>query len=42
MDLHLLSSKLTVYRKGTYSTAIKIYNILPVQTKENAHDVKQF
>jgi hypothetical protein len=42
MDLHLPSSKLTIYQKGTYYTAIKIYNSLPLQIKETAHDVKQF
>jgi hypothetical protein len=34
MDLHLPSSKLTIYRKGTYYMAIKIYNSLPVQRKK--------
>jgi hypothetical protein len=42
MDLHLPSSKLTVYQKGTYYMAIKIYNSLPTQIKEIAHNAKQF
>jgi hypothetical protein len=42
MDLHLPSFKLTIYQKGTYYMAIKIYNSLPVQMKEKAHDVNQF
>jgi hypothetical protein len=42
MDLHLPSSKLTIYQKGTYYMAIKIYNSLPTQTKKTAHDAKQF
>jgi hypothetical protein len=42
MDLHLPSSKLTIHQKGTYYMAIRIYNSLPVQMKEKAHDVKQF
>jgi hypothetical protein len=42
MDFHLPSSKLTIYQKGTYYMAIKIYNSLPTQIKEIAHDAKQF
>jgi hypothetical protein len=42
MDLHLPSSKLTIYQKGIYYMSIKIYNSLPIQIKETAHDVKQF
>jgi hypothetical protein len=40
MDLHLPSSKLTIYQKGTYYIAIKIDNSLPIQIKETAYDVK--
>jgi hypothetical protein len=35
-------SKLTIYQKGTYYMTIKIYDSLPVQMKEKAHDLKQF
>jgi hypothetical protein len=42
MNLHLPSSKLTVYQKGTNYMAIKIYNSFPTQIKEIAHDPKQF
>jgi hypothetical protein len=42
MDLHLPSSKLTVYQKETYYMAIKIYNNLPAQITETPHDAKQF
>jgi hypothetical protein len=42
MDLHLPSSKLTIYQKGTTYMAIKIYNSFSVQMKEKAHDVKRF
>jgi glucan biosynthesis protein len=43
MNLHLPSSKLTHYQKGTYYVvAIKIYNSLPTQIKETAYDPKLF
>jgi hypothetical protein len=42
MNIHLPSSKLTLYQKGTYYMAIKIYNSLPTQIKETAYDPKQF
>jgi hypothetical protein len=42
MDLHLPSSKLTIYQKETYYMAIKIYYSLRVQIKEKSHDVQQF
>jgi hypothetical protein len=42
MDLHLPSSKLTIYQKGTYYMAITTYNSLPVQIKGRTYDVKQF
>jgi hypothetical protein len=42
MNLHLPSSKLTLYQKGTYYMAIKIYSSLPTQIKETAYDPKQF
>jgi glucan biosynthesis protein len=42
MNLHLPYSKLTLYQKGTYYMAIRIYNSLPTQTKETAYDPKQF
>jgi hypothetical protein len=32
----------TVYQKGTYYMAIKIYNSLPTQIKEIAYIPKQF
>jgi hypothetical protein len=41
-DIHLPSSKLTIYQKGTYYMAIKIYNSLPTQMKETVHDAIQF
>jgi hypothetical protein len=41
MNLHLPSSKLTLYQKGTYCMVIKIYNSLPTQIKETAYDPKQ-
>jgi hypothetical protein len=40
MDFHLPSSKLTLDQKETYYMAINIYNSLPIQIKETAHDVK--
>jgi hypothetical protein len=42
MNLHLHSSNFTVYQKGTYYMAIKIYNSLPTQIIETAYDPKQF
>jgi glucan biosynthesis protein len=42
MNLYLHSSKLTVYQKGTYYMAIKMYNSLPTQIKGIAYDPKQF
>jgi hypothetical protein len=42
MNLHLPSSKVTLYQKGTYYLVIKIYNSLPTQLKETAYDPEQF
>jgi hypothetical protein len=42
MNLHLPSSKLTLYQKGPYYMAIKIYNSLPTLIKETVYDPKQF
>jgi hypothetical protein len=41
MNLHLPSSKLTLYQKETYYMAIKIYNSLPTQIKQTAYDPKR-
>jgi len=40
MDLHLPSSKLPIYQRGTYNMGIKVFNNLPLQTTEIAHDVE--
>jgi len=40
MDLHLPSSKLSVYQTGTYNMGIKVFNNLPLQITEIAHDVE--
>jgi len=40
MDLHLPSSKLSIYQIETYNMGIKVFNNLPLQITEIAHDVE--
>jgi hypothetical protein len=40
MDLHLLSSKLPIYQRGTYNMGINVFNNLPLQVTEIAYDVE--
>jgi len=40
MDLHLPSSKLSIYQRGAYNMGIKVFNNLPLQITETAHDVE--
>jgi hypothetical protein len=39
---HLPSSNLSLYQKGVYFTAIKVYNSLPQSIKNLFNDTKQF
>jgi hypothetical protein len=40
MDLHLPSPKLSIYQRGTYNMGIKVFNNLPLQITEIAHDAE--
>ena len=41
-NLHLPISNLSVYQKGPYCTAIRVFNSLPSQIEELCHNRKQF
>ena len=41
-NLHLPISNLSVYQKGTYYTAIKVFNCLPSQIKDLSRNRNQF
>ena len=41
-NLHLPISNLSVYQKGPYYTAIRVFNSLPSQIKELCHNRNQF
>jgi hypothetical protein len=40
MDLHLPSTKLSIYQRGTYNMGIKVFNNHPLQITEIAHNVE--
>jgi hypothetical protein len=40
-NLHLSQVNLTVYRKGEYHSAVKIFNSLPLKLKENSDNPKK-
>jgi hypothetical protein len=40
-NLHYPSCNLTVFQKGTYYFGIKIFNKLPSNIKDQAHDIKK-
>jgi len=41
-DLHLPSTHLKLFQKGILFSGAKVYNHLPLELKELAHDVKRF
>jgi hypothetical protein len=41
-NFHLVSSDLSLYKKGVYFTGIKVYNSLPQSIKTLSNDTKQF
>jgi hypothetical protein len=42
VHLHLFQVNLTMYRKGTYHSAVKIFNSLPLKLKEISDNPKKF
>jgi hypothetical protein len=42
LDLYHPQTNLTLYQRGPYYFGIKIFNNLPLNIKELAHDTKQF
>jgi hypothetical protein len=42
LDWNYPQSHLSVYQKGAYYTAIKVFNRLPVQIQQFSQDTKQF
>jgi hypothetical protein len=41
-DLHMPNANLTTYQKGAFYAGIKLFNILPSNTKTLSHDIKVF
>jgi hypothetical protein len=42
VDMHMLSSKLTLFQKGIQYSGSKIFNRLPSSIKDLSNDVKSF
>jgi hypothetical protein len=42
VNLHLFQVNLTMYRKGVYHSAVKIFNSLPLKLKEISDNPKKF
>jgi hypothetical protein len=42
LDLHVPSTRLTRIQKGLYYPGITLFNTLPLEIKQAAHDIKKF
>jgi hypothetical protein len=42
LDLYRPQSNLSVYQKGPYYLGVKLFNSLPLDTKKQAHNSRQF